>query len=337
MVTLGLLPALAYERSALGQEVGIGGQRESFVASGHACDIVGPGDEVALHRRRVRRQPRGGPPAPRLRQARQSEHGGKPRRYCRSTLPPTIRLIYLARLRKGQRVPHSLGDGRRRSGRHRSGQARRSRDSTQTAGTESKRERLRALGVRAAFDSHSFDWYDELMTANRERGCRYRIELPCRTPHRAVPARAAGRRLALRNRKGRRLRRPRHRPAHLSQEPPLRCYRRGPPHDRRPASRTRDLADMSRPGRTGSAAPSARHHLPVQGLRQGPPPDDHGTASGKTGPEDATCRDPSRVSGRRRTAAVRSGSNVSGDGRAGRLRTAVVCPTWWHPVHAISP
>ena len=34
-----------------------------------------------------------------------------------------------------------------------------------TAGSESKREQLRALGVRAAFDSHSLDWYDELLAA----------------------------------------------------------------------------------------------------------------------------------------------------------------------------
>ena len=39
-----------------------------------------------------------------------------------------------------------------------------------TAGSESKRQQLRALGVRAAFDSHAFDWYDELLAATGGEG-----------------------------------------------------------------------------------------------------------------------------------------------------------------------
>ena len=39
-----------------------------------------------------------------------------------------------------------------------------------TAGSEEKREQLRALGVRAAFDSHSFDWYSGVMEATGGEG-----------------------------------------------------------------------------------------------------------------------------------------------------------------------
>jgi len=39
-----------------------------------------------------------------------------------------------------------------------------------TAGSRSKRDRLLAMGVRGAFDSHSFDWYDDLMAATGGEG-----------------------------------------------------------------------------------------------------------------------------------------------------------------------
>ena len=78
-------------------------------------------------------------------------------------------LIHLARLRKGQRVLiHSAMGG--------IGQAAIALANNvgaeiyATAGSESKRDQLLALGVRAAFDSHSEDWYDGLMTATGGQG-----------------------------------------------------------------------------------------------------------------------------------------------------------------------
>ena len=78
-------------------------------------------------------------------------------------------LIHLARLRKGQRVLiHSamggVGQAAIALARHAGAEI------YATAGSESKREQLRALGVRAAFDSHSLDWYDELVAATGGEG-----------------------------------------------------------------------------------------------------------------------------------------------------------------------
>ena len=78
-------------------------------------------------------------------------------------------LIHLARLRKGRRVLiHSamggVGQAAIALARHAGAEI------YATAGTESKREQLRKLGVRAAFDSHRFDWYDGLMAATADEG-----------------------------------------------------------------------------------------------------------------------------------------------------------------------
>ena len=167
MVTLGLLPALAYERSALGQEVGM-------EASG-IVRRVGPrvrhcraGDEVAVIA--------GGCVANRA-VVDQHRVFAKPGRLSMEEAASVLSvyvtayysLIHLARLRKGQRVLiHSamggVGQAAIALARHVGAEI------YATAGTESKREQLLALGVRAAFDSHSFDWYDELMAATAGEG-----------------------------------------------------------------------------------------------------------------------------------------------------------------------
>ena len=78
-------------------------------------------------------------------------------------------LIHLARLRKGQRVLiHSAMGGVGQAAIALAGHA--GAEIYATAGSEGKREQLRALGVRAAFDSHSLDWYDELLAATGGEG-----------------------------------------------------------------------------------------------------------------------------------------------------------------------
>ena len=78
-------------------------------------------------------------------------------------------LIHLARLRKGQRVLiHSamggVGQAAIALAKHVGAEI------YATAGSRSKREKLLGLGARAAFDSHSFDWYDGLMEATGGQG-----------------------------------------------------------------------------------------------------------------------------------------------------------------------
>ena len=167
MVTLGLLPALAYERSALGREVGIeaaGTVRRVGPGVGH-CRV---GDEVAFTT--------GGCIANRV---VLNEHlvFGKPRRLSMEEAASSLSvyvtayysLIHLARLRKGQRVLiHSamggVGQAAIALARHAGAEI------FATAGSEDKRRRLRALGAHAAFDSHSLDWYDGLMEATGGEG-----------------------------------------------------------------------------------------------------------------------------------------------------------------------
>ena len=167
MVTLGLLPALAYERSALGREVGM-------EASG-VVRRVGPdvrhcrvGDEVAFLQ--------GGCIANRV---VVHEHlvFAKPERLSMEEAASSLSvyvtayysLMHLARLRRGQRVLiHSamggVGQAAIALARHAGAEI------YATAGSEVKRGRLLELGVRAAFDSHSFDWYDDLMEATGGEG-----------------------------------------------------------------------------------------------------------------------------------------------------------------------
>ena len=167
MVTLGLLPALAYERSALGREVGM--EASGVVRrAGMAVEGLEPGDEVifvdggCIANRAVVGQHRVFP-----------KPAGLTMEEAASSLSVYVTayysLIHLARLRKGQRVLiHSAMGG--------IGQAAIALANNvgaeiyATAGSESKRSQLLALGVRAAFDSHSEDWYEGLMKATGGQG-----------------------------------------------------------------------------------------------------------------------------------------------------------------------
>ena len=167
MVTLGLLPALAYERSALGREIGM--EASGVVRRvGMAVEGLEPGDEVVfvdggcIANRAVVGQHRVFP-----------KPAGLSMEEAASSLSVYVTayyaLIHLARLRKGQRVLiHSAMGG--------IGQAAIALANNvgaeiyATAGSERKREQLLALGVRAAFDSHSDEWYEGLMKATGGQG-----------------------------------------------------------------------------------------------------------------------------------------------------------------------
>ena len=167
MVTLGLLPALAYERSALGREVGM--EASGVVRRvGMAVDGFEPGDEVVfvdggcIANRTVVGQHRVFPKPADL---SMEEAAASLSVYVTAYYA----LIHLARLRKGQRVLiHSAMGG--------IGQAAIAlandvgAEIYATAGSESKRTQLLGLGVRAAFDSHSEEWFDGLMKATGGQG-----------------------------------------------------------------------------------------------------------------------------------------------------------------------
>ena len=167
MVTLGLLPALSYERSALGRSVGI--EASGVVRRvGPAVRTCRVGDAVAFT------------------QGGCITNRAVVKDYLVFVKPPSLSmeeaasvlsvyvtayysLVYLARLRKGQRVLiHSamggVGQAAIALAKHAGAEI------YATAGSGEKREQLRALGVRAAFDSHSFDWYEELMAATGGEG-----------------------------------------------------------------------------------------------------------------------------------------------------------------------
>ena len=167
MVTLGLLPGLAYERSALGREVGI--EASGVVRrAGSGVERLRAGDEVALTV--------GGCIANRV---VVNEHLAfrKPDRLSMEEAASSLSvyvtayysLIHLARLREGQRVLiHSAMGGVGQAAialAHHVGA-----EVYATAGNESKREQLLAMGVRGAFDSHSHAWYDDLMRATGGEG-----------------------------------------------------------------------------------------------------------------------------------------------------------------------
>ena len=167
MVTLGLLPALAYERSALGHEIGV---EASGVVRRAGPDVRNcrVGDGVAFLQ--------GGCIANRV---VVHEHLVFARPDCLSMeeaasslsvyVTAYYSLMHLARLRSGQRVLiHSamggVGQAAIALARHAGAEI------YATAGSQIKRDRLLELGVQAAFDSHSFDWYDELMAATAGEG-----------------------------------------------------------------------------------------------------------------------------------------------------------------------
>ena len=167
MVTLGLLPTLAYERSALGHEVGV---EASGIVRRVGSGVRGcrPGDAVVVTQ--------GGCIGNRVVVDRHRVFQ-KPDRLsveeAASALSVYVTayysLVHLARLRKGQRVLiHSamggVGQAAIALAKHVGAEI------YATAGSRSKRDRLLALGARAAFDSHDFDWYDGLMEATGGQG-----------------------------------------------------------------------------------------------------------------------------------------------------------------------
>ncbi len=167
MVTLGLLPALAYERSALGHEVGM---EASGVVRRIGAEVATcrEGDEVAfiaagcITNRAVVDQ--------RLVFAKPDRLGMEEAASVLSVyVTAYYSLMHLARLRKGQRVLiHSamggVGQAAMALARHAGAEI------YATAGGEAKRMRLLELGAVTTFDSHSFDWHDELMAATGGEG-----------------------------------------------------------------------------------------------------------------------------------------------------------------------
>ncbi len=167
MVTLGLLPSSSFERSALGRTVGL--EASGIVRrAGDAVRTCAVGDAVVFtqggciaNRAVVKdylvfRKPG----------ALSMEQGAS---VLSVYVTAYYSLIHLARLRKGQRVLiHSamggVGQAAIALAKHAGAEI------YATAGSEGKREQLRALGVRAAFDSHSLDWYDELLAATGGEG-----------------------------------------------------------------------------------------------------------------------------------------------------------------------
>jgi len=162
MVALDRLPPLSYERSALGREVGV--EATGIVRRvGSAVGTCHLGDEVMfLH---------GGCIANRV-VVQQDVVFVKPRNIdmVDAAAGPTVdltayyALIHLGQLHRGERVLIHSGMGG--VGRAAIALAKHvGAEIYATAGSEDKRDRLLNLGVEAAFDSHSFSWYDDLMRA----------------------------------------------------------------------------------------------------------------------------------------------------------------------------
>ena len=167
MVTLGLLPALAYERSAMGYEIGMEasgiirrtGSAVHHVSVGDEVVFVSPGciaNRVVVDQHLVFAKP----------DDLSMEEGAS---VLSVYVTAYYSLIQMARLKKGQRVLiHSAMGG--------VGQAAVAlaryvgAEIYATAGSREKREKLLKLGVKNAFDSHSFRWYDGLMGATEGKG-----------------------------------------------------------------------------------------------------------------------------------------------------------------------
>ena len=167
MVTLDLLPMQSYEWSSLGREVGM---EASGIVRRIGSDVQhrSIGDEVVFMR--------GGCITNRI---VINEHFVFPKPDCLSMveaasvssvyLTAYYALVHLAQLGKGKRVLiHSAMGG--------VGQAAiaiakyTGAEIYATAGNKSKRAGLLALGVCNAFDSRSYDWYDELMEVTKGEG-----------------------------------------------------------------------------------------------------------------------------------------------------------------------
>lgn len=167
MVTLGLLPMLAYERSAMGQEVGMEGSGivTRIGTEVTHCQVADQvifmqggciANQVTVDQTRVFVKP-----------------ANLDMEQAASILSVYVTayysLIYLARIREGQRVLiHSAMGG--------VGQAAIAlaknvgAEIYATAGNADKRKQLQTLGVAAVFDSHSFEWYEDLMKATDGEG-----------------------------------------------------------------------------------------------------------------------------------------------------------------------
>jgi len=167
MVTLDRLPPLSYERSALGREVGV--EATGIIRRvGSAVSTCRLGDEVVFLN--------GGSIANRV-VVRQDVVYVKPRNIdlVDAAAGPTVdltayyALIHLGQLRRGERVLIHSGMGG--VGRAAIALAKHvGAEIFATAGSEDKRDSLLNLGVKAAFDSHSFSWYDDLMRATDGEG-----------------------------------------------------------------------------------------------------------------------------------------------------------------------
>ncbi len=167
MVTLGLLPSSSYERSALGRTVGM--EASGIVRrAGNSVRTCRVGDAVVFTQ--------GGCIANRT-VVKDYLVFVKPAALSMEQAASVLSvyvtsyysLIHLARLRTGQRVLiHSamggVGQAAIALAKHAGAEI------YATAGSDSKREQLRALGVQAAFDSHSLDWYEELLAATDGEG-----------------------------------------------------------------------------------------------------------------------------------------------------------------------
>ena len=167
MATLGLLPASAYEHSALGREVGM--EASGVVRRlGEGADYCRVGDEVVFTQ--------GGCIANRTTLEKHFLFA-KPARLSMEEAASSLSvyvtayyaLIHLARLGEGQRVLiHSAMGGVGQAAIALAKYA--GAEIYATAGTDAKRDGLLTLGAKAAFDSHREDWYGDLMAATGGEG-----------------------------------------------------------------------------------------------------------------------------------------------------------------------
>ena len=191
-----------------------------------------------------------------------------------------------------------------------------------TAGSESKREQLLALGVRAAFDSHSEDWYDGLMTATGGQGVDVVLNsLAGRHVSLCLEAlRAGGWHCEIGKVD-----------IFADSALGLRVFRKNLRFAAIDLDRlmvddpllSRELSEACpRPARRRRGAALAGHRLPLRRLCEGAPPHDFGPAPGQAGAEGAARVRRSRLSHRRPAAAPGPGGHLSRDRRLGRLRPA---------------
>ena len=264
MVALDLLPLEAYQQSALGRQVGIEASGTVRQVGGQVTGVR-PGDPVVFLRggcvaSRVTVDERAVFPVPDVLTAEQAAAS------LSAYVTAYYALVDLARLRPGQRVlVHSALGG---VGQAAIALARRAGAVVYaTAGTEARRASCSALGVAAAFDSHSFGWYDELMEATGDG-----VDVVLNSlagPHIELCLRAlrpggwhceigkadiyADTALGL---------------SVFAEEPALRGHRHRPADARRPGPRRELTLDCLRLLADGRRAAAAGDGLPLRGLRR---------------------------------------------------------------------